>query len=157
MLIREHESLPIAYWDRSVLTFKDKYRWHPCPAGRPEEFKRFLRRRCSRTPCFYRFAVMLNGSKSLVEKATAVSKNDIEALPYPEDESELALTFWEQALADDTLQYIAPYVRLGQQSDLLRREADADVLREYASLLLPVAGQPLRQPSSGRTRCSSMA
>ena len=50
------------------------------------------------------------------------------------------MTFWEQALADDTLQYIAPYVRLGQQSDLLRDKADADVLREYASLYCRMLG-----------------
>ncbi len=83
---------------------------------------------------------MLNGSKSLVGKATAVSKGDIDTLPYPEDESELALTFWEQALADDTLQYIAPYVRLGQQSELLRRAADADILREYPRLYCRMLG-----------------
>ena len=73
-------------------------------------------------------------------KATAILKSDIVSLPFPEDESELALTFWEQALADDTLQYIAPYVRLGQQSDLLKQAADPETLGTYASLYCRLLG-----------------
>ncbi len=45
--------------------------------------------------------------KRLVGKATAILKSDIESLPFPEDEAELQLSFWEQVLAKDMLQYIA--------------------------------------------------
>ena len=38
----------------------------------------------------HRFAAMLNGSRALVAKATAILKSDIESLPYPEDESEIS-------------------------------------------------------------------
>ena len=133
VLIRENESLPVAYWDKSVLTFKHKIVGVHAPSADKEEHRRFYEALQRNHTC-YRFAVMLNGSQALIGKATALLKGDIEALPYPEDEADLALTFWEQALADDTLQYVASYVRLGQQSDLLRRPADAGVLREYASL-----------------------
>jgi hypothetical protein len=141
VLIRENDSLPLGYWDRSVLTFKDKIVGIHAPStdNDKEEHKRLYERLQTNTEC-YRFAVMLRGSQALVGKATALLKCDIDALPYPEDEAELALIFWEQALADDTLQYIAPYVRLGQQSDLLRRAADAGVLREYASLFCRLLG-----------------
>ncbi len=133
VLIREHESLPIAYWDRSVLAFKDKIVGVHAPPANKEEHKRFFKR-LKKNLAYYRFAAMLNGSQALVGKATAVLKSDIEALPYPEDEAELEVTFWEQALAEDTLQYIVPYVRLGQQSELLKQAADAETLRDYASM-----------------------
>lgn len=133
VLIREHESLPIAYWDRSVLAFKHKIVGVHAPPANKEEHKRFFKR-LQKNLAYYRFAMMLNGSQALIGKATAVLKSDIEALPYPEDEAELELTFWEQALAEDTLRYIAPYVRLGQQSELLKQAADAETLRDYASM-----------------------
>jgi hypothetical protein len=139
VLVREHESLPIAYWDQGVLTFKDSIVGIHAPSPDKvalEQFYDSLRRRHD----FYRFAVMVNGSKGLVGKATVIVKSDIESLPYPEDKSDLELTFWEQALADDTLRYLAPYVRLGQQSELLKNSADANTLREYASLYCRLLG-----------------
>ncbi len=129
VLIREHESLPLAYWDQSPLTFKAQIVGIHAPRrdrDAHEQFFESLKRRVDR----YRFCVALNGSKTLVDKATALVKSDIESLPYPENESDLDLTFWEQALAEDTLQYMAPYVRLGQQSELLKKSADANALHE---------------------------
>jgi SAM-dependent methyltransferase len=139
VLIREHESLPVAYWDQSVLTFKDKIVGIHAPLVDKHEHMQFYETLQRVRDC-YRFAAMLNGSQALVGKATALLKSDIEALPYPEDESELDLTFWEQVLADDTLKYMAPYVRLGQQSDVLKKAADVDVLGDYASLYCRLLG-----------------
>jgi hypothetical protein len=139
VLIREHESLPLAYWDRSALTFKDQIVGIHAPSadrGVHKQFYDTLRRHHD----LYRFAVTLNGSKALVGKATAIIKSDIDLLPYPEGESDLALTFWEQALADDTQRYMVPYIRLGQRSELLRKEAGANVLHEYASLYCRLLG-----------------
>ncbi len=139
VLIREHVSLPLAYWNRSVLTFKDSIVGVHAPSADMEEHKRFYEALQRNHDC-YRFAVVLNGSKALVGKATALSKSDIDSLPYPENETELQLTFWERVLADDTLKYLAPYVRLGQKSDLLTQAADADVLRDYAMLYCRLLG-----------------
>ncbi len=139
VLIREHESLPIAYWDRSALTFKHKIVGIHAPSVDKVAHKEFydvLRRHQD----LYRFTVLLNGSQALVGKATAILKNDIDSLPYPEDESDLQLTFWEQELAHDTRHYMAPYVRLGQQSDLLKKAADANALNGYASLYCRLLG-----------------
>ena len=145
MLIREHESLPLAYWDKSVLAFKDKIVGVHAPLADKKEHRRFYEALQRNHNC-YRFAVMLNGSQALIGKATALLKFDIESLPYPDDESDLALTFWEQALADDTLQYIAP--TCGSASS--RNSCGAGRCRRSPQIrltLLPVAGQPLRQPS----------
>jgi hypothetical protein len=139
VLIREHESLPLAYWDRSILTFKDKIVGIHAPSFDKVAHKHFYDVLRSHHD-FYCFAVALNGSQALVGKATALLKSDIESLPYPKDESDLDLTFWEQALAEDMQQYLVPYVRLGQQSELLKKSADPIALHKYASLYCRLLG-----------------
>jgi len=139
ILIRENQSLPMAYWNDGVLTYKDKTVGIHAPARDGEEHLALFER-LKRNHRFYRFAVVLSGSQALVGKATAVLKSDIESLPYPEDESELDLTFWEEALVDDTLGYLADYVRLGQKSELLERAADEETMTEYASLYCRLLG-----------------
>lgn len=139
VLIREHESLPIAYWDEGVLAFKDKIVGIHAPRSEQSELGDFyeLLQKCH---VLFRFAATLNGSQTLVGRATALLKNDIDSLPVPQDESELELTYWEQALADDTLKFIVPYVRLGQESDLLKKSANLDVMKEYACLYCRLLG-----------------
>lgn len=150
LLIREHESLPIAYWDKGSLTYKNEIVGIHAPASEHKELQRLFSSLTEYIEVL-RFAGLLNSSRVLVGKATAILKNDIDSLPYPEDESDLHLKFWEQALADDTLQYMASYVRLGQQSDLLKKAADANALREYASLYCRLLGSLYNnlRPSEG--------
>ena len=123
----------MAYWNKGTLTFRDKIVGIHAPMADKSQHKR-LYDRLDANRDYYRFVVMLRGSQVLVGKATALLKSDIESLPYPEDDSDLSLTFWEQALADDTLEYFAAYVRQGQRSELLTRKADIKVLGDYSSL-----------------------
>jgi len=148
VLIREHESLPIAFWDQSVLTFKHKIVGIHAPPEESAELHRLYEffQRHSQT---YRFAVILNSSRALVGRATALLKSDIEALPLPEDEVELKLTFWEEILAEDALVYIAPYVRLGQNSALLKKSASIDDLHDYSSLFCRMLGSIFKNLQAG--------
>lgn len=139
VLIRENESLPMAYWENGPLAYKHEIVGIHAPASERRELQRLFRDLAANSG-LHRFTVLLNSPRSLVAKATAILKSDIEALPYPKDKTELELMFWEQVLADDSLQYMAPYVRLGQQSDLLRQAADADTLRDYSSLYCRLLG-----------------
>jgi hypothetical protein len=61
---------------------------------------------------FYQFAGLLNGSQMLVGKATALLKQDIDRLPFPDDPTEISLSFWEEDLKDDLLNFMSDYVRL---------------------------------------------
>ena len=88
----------------------------------------------------YRFCCALNGSQAWVGKATAILKQDIDLLPYPEDSKELELSFWENALCDDVLNYMATYIRLGQNSVLLKKAATTDDLKKYANIFLRMLG-----------------
>jgi hypothetical protein len=84
---------------------------------------------------FYRFFCTLNGT-SLVGKATALLKDDIDNLPYPEDLNELSFSFVEKALCEDILKYMTEYIRLGQNSKLLATPADTDSLNAYSEMFI---------------------
>lgn len=139
LLIRKHESLGMAFWDESPLAYKHGIVGIHAPVSQSEELKQFFQKLTSSRDV-YQFAVLLSSPQALAAKATALLTADIEALSYPEDESELKLTYWEQALVHDTLKYLAPYVRLGQQSELLKKEADPETLKDYASLFCRLLG-----------------
>ena len=76
----------------------------------------------------------------MVGKATAILRSDIDGLPYPDDERELDLSFWEKALVEDVLDYIAPFVRLGQNFEVLQNEATDDQVRAYAEMFRKMLG-----------------
>lgn len=139
LLIRKNELLPIAFWDEGHLAFKNEIVGIHAPASDRKQLHQLFRDLAANLS-LHRFSVLLNSPRALVTKTTVLLKSDIETLPHPDDESELELTFWEQALADDTVNYIASYVRLGQQSDLLKKAANANVLSEYAALYCRILG-----------------
>jgi hypothetical protein len=75
---------------------------------------------------------VLNGSQLFTSKATAILKQDIDNLPYPDDASDLRLAYWERILRKDTLQFMTEFVRLGQDSVLLKEQATRKDLARYA-------------------------
>ena len=87
-----------------------------------------------------KFAAMLNGSQALVGKATALLKSDIEKLPIPDDPSDLEFLSWEKILAGDVITYMADYVRLGQNSQLLKSIATSENLTAFSDLYCRMLG-----------------
>jgi len=88
----------------------------------------------------YRLCFLLIGARTLTGKATAINKQDIDQLPFPDDLSELELAFWEDVLKEDVLNYMADYVRLGQDSNLLKKPAKASDVTLYSSLYVRMLG-----------------
>ena len=129
----------MAYWDKGPITFKHEIVGIHAPASESGKHKACFDQ-LKKNRRFYQFMVLLNSPRALIARATAILKGDIESLPYPEDESELDLTFWEEALIDDALGYLTDYVRLGQKSELLKRAADEETMTEYASLYCQLLG-----------------
>ncbi len=135
--------MPMAFWDKGSLAYGHKIVGIHAPTeerGALIETYRFLKTRIR----FYRFCGVLNGTQALVGKATAIQKQDIDKLPYPEDPSDLDLAFWEDALKEDVLNYMAKYIRLGQASDLLKKGAKPNDLQEYSSLYVRMLGSLYR-------------
>jgi hypothetical protein len=139
ILIKEHESLPMGFWDKGPLAYKDKIVGIHSDESSVEELKDVFRTLTKRRR-LYQFCCAINGSQALVGKATAILKQDIDALPYPEHEEDLDLSFWEEALVDDVLDYVAPFVRLGQKSELLEKQATTEQIGAYADMLCRMLG-----------------
>lgn len=139
VLIRENESLAMAFWDEGPLTYKHEIVGIHAPTAEREELQSLFND-LTRNIEVLRFAVLMNSPRALVARATAILKSDITSLPYPERGPDPNLTYWEQVLTEDTVRYMAEYVRLGQNSVLLRNAADANDLNEYASLYCRLLG-----------------
>jgi hypothetical protein len=138
VLIKENDSLPIAFWDKGFLAYRDKVVGVHAPESQVAEL-RDLYQALRAKHDVYRFSCLLNGSQSLIGKATAILKQDIDVLPFPEDE-DLSFCFWEEILRQDVLTYMTDFIRLGHNSRLLQSAADPDVLHGYAETFVKMLG-----------------
>jgi hypothetical protein len=141
VLIKEHSDLPVAFWDsnQGPLAYKHEIVGIHAPRSEKSELCQIYDNLRSHIE-FYKFSCALNGTRSLLSKATEINKQDIDNLPYPDDFADLTLSFWENALAEDTLNYITEYVRLGQKSNLLQTCADSKHMREYSDMFIRMLG-----------------
>ncbi|MFH1112662.1 MAG: N-6 DNA methylase [Pseudomonadota bacterium] len=96
----------------------------------------------------FRFMCNLNSTEALVLRATSIRKQDIEQLPYPENSDDLSLCFWEKALCEDVLHYMAEFVRLGQKSKLVKKAKESDIT-EYNEMFLRMLKSVYGNLSSG--------
>ena len=139
VLIKQIDSLPIAFWNKGFLAYRHKIVGVHAPPSQVVE----LRELYDTFQCYHeicRFVATLNGTQSLVGKATAILKQDIDILPDPNDLKGFSFSFWEKALCQDVLSYMTEYVRLGQNSDLLKKAAGVDDLGEYSNLFILMLG-----------------
>lgn len=139
VLIKETDCLPIAYRDKGFIAYRDKIIGIHASHSQEPELRRFYEIFKSNHD-IYRFSCTLMGSQSLVGKATAILKQDIDSLPYPEDLQDLSFSFWEKALCEDVVKHMTEYVRLGQNSVLLKRAANYGDLQEYSSMFMKMLG-----------------
>ncbi len=139
ILIKESESIPIDFWSKGFIAYRDKIVGIHAPRSQ-ESVLRSVYSTIIQNRDMYRFTCMLNGSQALIGKATAILKQDIDTLPFPEDPSELTFCFWEETLRSDVLKYMSDYVRLGQNSTLLQNAASPSDLIAYARLFIRMLG-----------------
>jgi len=139
VLIKESATLPIAFWDKGFLAYQHKIVGIHAPQSEKSELIN-LYTNLSDHLDFYRFFCSINGTEALVSKATAIRKQDIDQFPYPNDLSDLALSFWEKALCEDVLRYMTEYVRLGQNSKLLNEDVDRNQMRDYSRMFIRMLG-----------------
>lgn len=120
ILFKELNSLPIAYWEKEYLTFKHKI--ISISGGKRLELKTLFDTLVTHHRD-YRFFLALLGSQALTGKATAVLKQDIDKLPYPENPEDIQLSKYEQIIRDDILDYMEDFIRLGHRSTLFATAA----------------------------------
>jgi hypothetical protein len=139
VLVKENESLPLAFWDKGFIAYRHKIVGIHAPRTQISKLRK-LYNYFQQNHEIYKISCALNGSQSLVGKATAILKRDIDLLPYPKNLEELELSFWEKALCEDIQDYIIEYIRLGQNSALLKKAADKASLGKYSSMFLRMLG-----------------
>jgi len=139
ILIKELDTLPIAFWNKGFLSYRHEIVGIHAPKSDMSklcELYEYLQRHHH----FLRFMVTLYGARAFIAKSTSILKQDIDVLPYPEDEKDLSLSFWEQILCDEAINNMANYIRVGQNSDLLRKSADKKVLCQYSQMFVKMLG-----------------
>ncbi|MBN1903024.1 N-6 DNA methylase [Candidatus Sumerlaeota bacterium] len=139
ILIKENSSLPIKFWNKGIITYNHKIIGIHAQPSQYKDLRELYEMMINRRE-FYRFYLTLNSSQYLVGRATAICKQDIDQLPLPTSHEELDLAFWEKAMAEDVLKYMADYIRLGQNSDLLEKAASKGDLKLYADLFVRMLG-----------------
>ena len=135
ILVKKMATLPIDYWDKGVLTYEHRIVGIHAPQSQAPQLRNLFESLTSKREIF-QFCCELYGTESLVNKASAIRKQDIDSLPYPENMNDLSFSFWEQAICEDTLKYITDYIRLGQNSELLKKAANMDDLRTYSDMFI---------------------
>jgi hypothetical protein len=139
ILIRKIESLPIVFWNKGFIAYCNEIIGIHCPEADKSELNRLYKLFCDKHDIL-RFLITLHGSRSFVSKSTSVFKSDIDQIPFPEKKSFFDLSFWEQAIKDDVLNYMAEYIRLGQNSILLQNAAKEKDVFEYSNLFVKMLG-----------------
>lgn len=139
ILIKELDTLPIALWNKGFLSYRHEIVGvHAPESDMPKlcELYKYLWRHHH----FLRFMVTLYGARAFIAKSTSILKQDIDILPYPEDEKDLSLSFWEKILCDEAISNMADYIRIGQNSDLLQKSANKNVLCQYSEMFIKMLG-----------------
>ncbi|UDF05761.1 class I SAM-dependent DNA methyltransferase [Asticcacaulis sp. AND118] len=119
LLIREQEDLPHAVWTESYLTYKNQIvGFSQAPRGDLVAVDRWL---TTHSVALRAYLAGVSG-KMFTQKATTVAGADILSLPYPED-GNLDLSENENIVAADIVDYYREYVRRGEGSQLLQKDA----------------------------------
>lgn len=133
-LIKENDMLPCAFWDQEDIAYKGSIIGIHAPQNESTDlynfYSAFLKnRKLLKAACY------LLGSRAFVSRATSLNKTDIECLPWPED-GNWSLAIWEQELLSDLEDYIAEFVRKGQNSIALSTKASSEDLKIYSDTFL---------------------
>ncbi|MDO9109200.1 MAG: hypothetical protein Q7U40_00975 [Desulfatirhabdiaceae bacterium] len=148
-------SIPTFYSDEE-LVFTNRFVGVHAPRNDEDKLRKFAAR--LNDSGLYGVLAAVLSNQMLVGRATALLKNDIMALPYPDDTQKMELTTWEQALVDDIGNYLVDFMRSGEKATVLSRTDKPDLHsfgEMYCSILNPVYKQfsPLEPIPMGSFIC----
>jgi len=139
VLIKEHESLPCSFWNNGILAFRDKIVAINAPPSETKALKEFEQQFIANRETL-KAACILLGSQALIGKATAILKHDLENLPWDNSKNGVPLSWWEKILLNDMDSHMAPFVRIGQNSDILKKAATAKDFSAYSKIFIKMLG-----------------
>ena len=141
VLIKENSSLHFAYWDRGSLTYKKSIVGINAP-NTDEHKGRLLKfyERFEQKHTFIQTVCLLFSARDFGGREYTILKSHIDALPWPDDESDYDLEEWEKILLEDLSDSFSDFIRNGQKSKLLQQTAHKEDLERYASIYVKLLG-----------------
>jgi N-6 DNA Methylase len=131
LLVREHMDIPHAIWSKHYLTYKNKIVGFAAPRehhARLVDADRWLTTEASPLRAFAASVSV----RLFTQKATTLSGADILALPYPETGT-LDLSYNEQILVNDIVDYYRDFIRLGENSAVMKNSGH-ETLPDFNSI-----------------------
>ena len=151
VMIREHESLPCVFRSQGFLAYKGKVVGIHADSNSAEELKRFYETFIANRNALRAFCLLF-GTQALMSKSTAILKRDLDVLPWPENGNGWNLSRWERLLCEDVVDYTGEFVRIGQNSRLLKEQVTPAALKQYSQVFVEMLGsvyRNLREAKSG--------
>lgn len=139
VMIRENESLPCTFRRRGFLAYKAKIIGIHTEESDHEKLEHFYRMFVANRNVIRAFCLLF-GTQALLGKSTAILKRDLDVLPWPHDGVSWDLSSWEKILCVELVEYMADYVRLGQNSELLKTQAGPTEFQRYAEIFCGLLG-----------------
>jgi hypothetical protein len=134
MIIAEMDTLNSGLWDEGFLAYTHEFFGIKVQLADKAELKAFYSWFKNNNDIL-RSCLHFCGGRMLTGRSTATQKKDVLNLPYP-DNGDFDFVPWEKELLDDIRNYMADYVRIGQDSELLKKEASDQDLQQYSQTFL---------------------
>lgn len=131
ILFKAHDSLPMVFWTKKYLTFKARIM---SISGGTEKEIRCVYDVINKHHSNYKFFLSLRGSQALTGKSTVPNSLDFYNLPYPDDLNQIELSKTEQIIRDDVLDYLQLFVRMGDGSELFKRQPTPEELNKFGEV-----------------------
>jgi hypothetical protein len=143
VMIREHESLPSVFRRRGFLAYKHKIVGIHADRSDESKLERFHKTFLNNRNVLRALCLMF-GTQALMGKSTAILKRDIDVLPWPQNGNGWDLSPWEKLLCNDLIEFTSEFVRLGQNSQLLKQQVTSDNLDSYSRVFTEMLGSVYR-------------
>ena len=133
---RKIESLPVGFWDKHFLAYSNSIVGIHAPFSQVQELQKLYNIFVHKHN-IYKFLCIMNGGGFT---ATAYGKQEIDELPHPDDVEKILVSFWDEILSNDILKYMTEYIRRGQNSKLLTKDAKDRDIQEYSDTFIKMLG-----------------
>ena len=147
LLIKENigkTKIPTFFSD-DYLTFKDKIVGIAVPINDRNKLIEF-NENFNEFRIINRFFITATSNQYLVGRATAILKQDIMNLPYPEDKEELELSYAENIICEDVLKYYVELLSKGDKAKV-NNKAEVEDLNAFAEVFSTALNSIYEEPN----------
>jgi type I restriction-modification system DNA methylase subunit len=137
IVMHKKDALEMALWTDGSLAYNHSFIGIKAPESQINEFKSFFKNFINIKEKYLESILLLLGSQTLAGRSTAALSKDIMDLPWPKN-GDFELVPWEKELLADIRDYMAEYVRIGQEAKILRNSPTKTDLKKYSNTFLRI-------------------